>query len=427
MSAKEKVADILKEVISEVTPTKKESQELTKQSKEVIQKLSRALKGQKVSVVVGGSGSKNTQLRNSHDVDFFVLFDYKKHHEHGGMISDILEKSIKKVFKTATRIHGSRDYFQVKHTDHYLEIIPILKLKNSSQAKNITDVSPLHTKWVNKKIGNKREEVRLLKAFCKAQGVYGAESYVRGFSGYACEILAIHYKSFINVLKIVSRWKNQQVIDPENYYKNKNPLLSLNKSKIQSPLVIIDPVQSSRNVAAALSEESLNKFKTAAKKFLSNPTKQFFIKKTVTKKELVERIDKKSMLLVLEIATKSGKRDVIGAALLNRYHLLLQQLNKNSFSVKKKGWEWDEEKKAMLWYLIDKKMPSKYEVRKGPNLTNPFHSKRFKKLHKKTFVKNKRMYANVLRKYSEPKKLIADIVKSHNFKDKIKSVKIEWH
>ena len=64
--------------------------------------------------VLGGSGAKATWLTKAHDADIFVQFDYKKYKEKSDQISDILEKHLKKRFKKIDRIHGSRDYFQLK-------------------------------------------------------------------------------------------------------------------------------------------------------------------------------------------------------------------------------------------------------------------------------------------------------------------------
>jgi len=68
--------------------------------------------------------------------------------------------------------------------------------------KNITDISPLHALWIRKNSNEKvRDEIRKFKYFLKINDLYGAESYIRGFSGYIAEILVIYYKSFNNLIK----------------------------------------------------------------------------------------------------------------------------------------------------------------------------------------------------------------------------------
>lgn len=49
------------------------------------------------------------------------------------------------------------------------------------------------------------DEIKIAKAFCHATGCYGAESYIKGFSGYALELLIYHYKSFQSFVKAMTK------------------------------------------------------------------------------------------------------------------------------------------------------------------------------------------------------------------------------
>ena len=60
----------------------------------------------------------------------------------------------------------------------------------------------------------------------------------------------------------------------------------LNKSKTQSPLIIVDPVQPDRNAAAAVSREKFEIFKKKAREFISKPEVEFFQVKKIDIKEL---------------------------------------------------------------------------------------------------------------------------------------------
>ncbi len=237
------IQSILSEVLSKVTPKDEETGNTRKFTEEIVGKLNKELKSLKAVATVQGSFKKNTQLRHTFDIDIFVQFDYKKYALKDQSISELLEKKLKKLFKNVERLHGSRDYFQIKLEPYAFEIVPILKITASKQAKNITDVSPLHASWVAKHSKGLTGEIRLTKAFLKAQKIYGAESYVRGFSGYAAEVLTIYYGSFTKLLKAAQKWHGKVIIDPEKAYKRDNPILMLNKSKTISPLIIIDPVQ----------------------------------------------------------------------------------------------------------------------------------------------------------------------------------------
>lgn len=421
-----KLSPVLKAALTEVSPSGEELKQAELAAEQFVSKLNKHLAPFWAKAIIGGSNKKQTQLRNTFEIDVFALFNYRKYSQSDKGISDILERALKKSFKKAERVHGSRDYFQISKAPYLFEIIPILEVSSAKQAKNITDVSPLHAKWVARKAKNKVGEIRLAKSFMSGCGVYGAESYVRGFSGYACEILAIHYGSFVNLLKAAAKWKEKQVIDPEKYYKSKNPMLELNKSKTESPLIIIDPVQPGRNVTAALSKESFDLFRSAASKFLKQPSINFFKKKIVRKKELIKSKGKDASLLLLEIAPEKNKKDVMGTALLGKYELLRDAFLKNGFRIKKSSWQWNDGA-ALLWFLISKKYPSKFERREGPRISDKFNAERFRQKHRKAFASKGRLFAMVERKFKTPPELAKSIGSSENFRRRIKSVKMEWH
>src|SRR3989344_6793717 len=93
--------------------------------------------------ILGGSVAKGTFLKGQHDVDIFVLYKNDKD------ISNKLESSLR-IFKNIERVKGSRDYFQARVYGLNFEIVPVLKIKTVKEAKNITDISPLHVDWVKK-------------------------------------------------------------------------------------------------------------------------------------------------------------------------------------------------------------------------------------------------------------------------------------
>lgn len=409
----------LKEVLQEIKPSKEEEIEIRGRINSVLSRINKGLKDGKAEL--GGSGAKGTWLKQF-DADVFVKFNYDKFKDKSDKLSDILEKHLKKVFKRVIRLHGSRDYFQIKEKDYTFEIVPILNIKKSEQAMNITDVSPLHAKWVLK---HKKylDGIRLTKKFCKAAKVYGAESYIQGFSGYICEILTIYYKGFSNLVKSASKWKDKVVIDVNNYYKNKNVLFELNKSKLVSPLVIVDPVQADRNAAAAISKENFEKYKENCKRFLKKPSKIFFIEKEVTKDYLKNKA-KNNKLIFLEATPSKGKEDIIGGRLAKAFRFIKNQISFHEFKLKDYGWEWNRGNKAKFWYIIDRKDLSKIKKMIGPPIFLKFHVKRFKKKYKKTFLEKKKVCANIKRKYCKIELLVKDLIKDEYVKERVKNIKI---
>ncbi|MEK6951418.1 MAG: nucleotidyltransferase domain-containing protein, partial [Nanoarchaeota archaeon] len=232
-------------ILKKIKPPVEDEKKIFSLTNELISKI----KIKDTKVIIGGSLAKDTWLKDTHDIDIFVKFNYNKFKDKSHKLSMFLEKALKKL--KPIKLHGSRDYFQIEKQNYNFEIVPILDIKNILQARNITDISPLHVSWVKKH--NKADQIRLTKAFAKAQNIYGAESYIQGFSGYVLEILTVYYGSFLSLVKNVSKWKERTIIDPEKQLKNH--LIELNKSKIQSPLILVDPVDKTRNASAVVSKE----------------------------------------------------------------------------------------------------------------------------------------------------------------------------
>ncbi|MBI2658098.1 nucleotidyltransferase domain-containing protein [Candidatus Woesearchaeota archaeon] len=410
---------VLGEILDDIRPEESYEKEIFERLNSIIKKINRGRKS--IKAILGGSGAKGTWLK-TFDADIFVLFDYKKFKDKSSKLSDTLEKILKKNFRNVSRLHGSRDYFQIKDNNFTFEIIPILKINKAEQAKNITDVSPLHSNWVrkHKKLIN---EMKLAKQFCQAQNVYGAESYIRGFSGYVCEILAVYYGSFQNLAKNAAKWREKTVIDVQRYYKGKDIFKIVNTSKLVSPLIVIDPVQKDRNAAAALSIEKFDDFKKASVQFLKNPSKEFFAKKDMKLLFLQEKAGGK--LIVVSAKPLAGKADVAGSKLFKVYELIHNRLLSNDFKMLKAGWEWDRKNDAAFYFLLDRKpLPASAEI-EGPPLKLSQHAANFKKIHKKSYMKNGKLYATIKRKFTLPENLVKDMSKSQYVRQKCMSIKID--
>ncbi len=401
--------EVLKKVLEKIKPSREEEQKVRKVVKEILNKIS--IKDAKP--VLGGSGEKGTWLRGTHDIDIYVKFNPKKYEN--GEISQILKKALKKSFGKAETLHGSRDYYRVYKEGYTIEIVPILNIKKVTEAQNITDVSPFHAEWVKKH--KKGDEIRLAKAFCRAQGCYGAESYIQGFSGYVLEILVIHYKSFENFIKNVARWGRKEYVDHEKHG------VKLNKAKTYSPLILIDPVQADRNAAAALSKEKYEKLIQAAQKFLHKPIEEMFEKKEITLEELKKKAENKKLIL-LEVTPLRGKEDVVGAKLMKALEYLRKQLTLEGFKIYDHNWKW--EKKALFWLVLDKEDLPEFKEHQGPKLGQKKHVENFKQKNKnyEIYEKNGRVYSKMPRTYRKPEELIKKLVNDQNFKDKVSGVKV---
>lgn len=401
-----------RKVLSKIKPSEQERKKIFETASNVISKLN--IKD--AQPMLGGSIAKGTWLSGNNDIDIYVRFN-KEYAEKD--ISKLLENSLKG-FKNLKKVHGSRDYFQIDNDGLIVELIPILRIDSPTEAKNITDISPLHVEWVTKalfKKPNLADDVRLAKSFLDAAGVYGAESYIHGFSGYSVEILIIHYGGFEKFLKAASKWKGKTIIDTANYYKD-SPLKHLNESKIMGNLILIDPVQKERNAASSVSFESFELLVKAAKKYLIRPSLSFFEKKKVNVTQL-----KKNGYLVISLTAMEGSDDVIGTKLYKCYHYFLQILTE--FGVKDSGFDFDG-KKALIWIKpVNKKLPKKKRHYGPPEKVKYALSDFIKKWGGKNVkIEEGRSYVMVDREFTDAKKLIRHEINDVYIKDRSKLRKL---
>jgi len=389
-----KINEILNQKLEEVKLSKRDEDKISNYTKEFISKLNPVLKKFGGKCFLGGSFSKKTAIRKKvYDVDIFVLFPRKSKG-----ISELLESALRKAKIRFQRLPGSRDYFNVKVSkDFKVEIVPVVDVKKAEEALNVTDVSPLHVKYILGQIKKNKKlprEIRLVKAFCYAQDCYGAESHIKGFSGYCLEILTAHYGSFIKLLKAASKWsgKNKIIVDPSKYYSHKKDVLNeLNEAKLLSPLILIDPVQKVRNAAAALSNERLEKFIKAAKEFLAKPSSKYFEKKELNEEKIIKRARSKSFSVFrVHASSKKKKEDTSGAKLLKLHNLLCLRLGKEGYKFEDL---WKFEDKEAYSYMIIKNKP-KQVILKGPPIKLEKHTKSFKRRWKNWKVKNGWLFAS---------------------------------
>ncbi len=387
---------LLKEMLTEITPSKEERAETLRRVNDFLKKLNQFLKKNKLTAqaMLGGSYAKDTWLKGDYDVDVFVRFALKHKNEN---LSNLLAKALKPW--KPERVHGSRDYFWVKEKQFRFEIIPVLAIKKASDAQNVTDFSPLHVEWVNKNGKKYKDNIRLFKKFCKAQGVYGAESYIRGFSGHVVDILVIYFKGFLPLLKATAGWKPKTIIDYYHWY-DKKALFVLNRSKIQGPLIIIDPVQKERNAAAALSQDKYEGLIAAAQQFFKKPSRESFIETEVD----LGKLAKRGHLVLVCARVPKGKEDVVGTKVLHVFDYLKRYLD--DFGIVVAGWRWNKGPEAECWYVVKRQELPATMIRLGPPLELTHSVQQFKKAHKKTFVKDHRVMAEVKRPWRTPKEAI---------------------
>jgi tRNA nucleotidyltransferase (CCA-adding enzyme) len=130
--------------------------------------------------VLGGSYAKDTWLKGECDIDLFVKFPPDLKMDEFKLIGMDLAKEILKGYPTLVR-YAEHPYLEGFVDGVRVNIVPCFNVKPKRWI-SAADRSPYHTEYVKKHLKEElKGEVRLLKKFIKARGVYGAEVKTRGF------------------------------------------------------------------------------------------------------------------------------------------------------------------------------------------------------------------------------------------------------
>ncbi len=210
-----------------------------------------------------GSSARGTWRRGERDIDLFLLFP-------PGTPREALEKQglalARRVCSRGTVKYAEHPYLRGVWGEFGVDLVPAYKLASAAERKTAVDRTPFHHDYVRSRMAGKGDEVLLLKQFLAGAGVYGAEAKTQGFSGYLCELLILHFGSFEKCSGAMATWRPPVRIDPEGKGTFRGP----------DPLVFIDPVDPGRNVAAALSRESLARAVEGARMVLEKPSATLF-------------------------------------------------------------------------------------------------------------------------------------------------------
>src|SRR5215212_9482026 len=283
-----------------------------------------------VEVVFGGSFAKGTWLPGHADIDIFVKIK-------PSVGIDKFERMGREIGSKALKNFGPK----LRYSDHpYVEVfvknirvnvVPFYDVEQGNW-QSAADRSPFHTQYIRSHFDDeKKRYARLLKKFFKSVGIYGAEISTEGFSGYVSEVLLLKYSTFENVLRAAADWQERQIIAVCDY--DSDSIKAFN-----SPVIIIDPVDSRRNLGSAISPQSVAKFMLAARAFLENPSLEFFKegKYRRRRRRLRNGASIKLLLpnvLVVEFSHEKKSPDIIWGQLKRSINAIAKQLELAHFVV----------------------------------------------------------------------------------------------
>ena len=220
-------------------------------------------------IEVGGSYAHDTWLQDQTDVDYFLIYPKSVERSRLGELGMELAEAALARFSPRKR-YAEHPYIEADYGPITVNAVPCYDVA-AGEWISAADRSPFHTKYMAAHLTEQlRSQVRVLKLFLKAQGLYGAEIRVRGFSGYACEVLTLKYGSFIGVLRGASEWKPGSPLSVEG---GEEVAKSLFKNQ---PFILLDPVDTSRNLGLAVSPSKLGELIYVSRAFLGKPNPRYF-------------------------------------------------------------------------------------------------------------------------------------------------------
>jgi tRNA nucleotidyltransferase (CCA-adding enzyme) len=373
-------------VIREITPSNEEMADERRTADLIIKKIDAHLPAH-AKAMLAGSVAKGTFLRDSKDIDIFILFPKSIDKE---KFEGIVRKIAAKAFpKEKKEVHyAEHPYVRVKFENRKIDVVPAYDIKIAEEKASAVDRSVLHTKYILRKLPNiRRTDVLLLKRLFKANGLYGAEIRVEGFSGYLCELLIIKYGSFMNTMRAITKWKTPITIDIEKQYPNaKRPL-----EKFNVPLIVIDPVDKQRNVAAIVSLENIKRIIKLAKRIVKKPNQSFFSgsEKEFKEKELKRLLASTYPVYILQFPKPNIVDDILWGQLKRFERNTISGLEHLGFKVMR-TLLCEENGQCELFFGLEIEKLGQKMLLKGPPIRNDLknNAESFRKAHKRAkFIK----------------------------------------
>ncbi len=382
-----------------VIPTKKLEQEKSRVATIAFDLVYRQVSKypQIVQVEFGGSYAKGTWLPEKADIDIFLKFKKTTPEKKFSEIAKKIGFAAMKKYKPYVR-YSEHPYVEAHVKGTRVNVVPCYDVPKGKW-QSAADRSSFHTAFMLESLtGQMKNDVRLLKEFLKCNSVYGAEIAKEGFSGYVAEVLIWNFGSFEDVIKKIAKLKRNQIIGDAS-------------KKFDTPIVIMDPIDDKRNLAAAISTENIGKLVLVCREFLKKPSASFFKPKLSSKKVLRNSF-------VVKFNYKARSPDIIWGQIKRAASALSTQLEVEGFTVLRHMAFTDEKNEACLIFEFDSLDIPKDRVHEGPEFFSEADSESFiAKNSKKSelmWINNKgKILSLQKRKHSNAKLFLQDLLKNN--------------
>ncbi|NHN41631.1 CCA tRNA nucleotidyltransferase [Halorubellus sp. JP-L1] len=211
-----------------------------------------------------GSTARGTWVAGDRDVDLFVRFPPEVDRE------DLEAWGLEvghAVLPEGREEYAEHPYVKGQYRGFDVDCVPCYAVESASEIRSAVDRTPFHNEYLEARLDDDLAgEVRVTKQFLKGVGVYGSDLRTRGFSGYVTELLVAEYGGFREFVEAVADWHPPVEIDPEGHAA----------ASFDDALVVVDPTDPERNVAAVCSAGNVARLQHHARALLAAPSVERF-------------------------------------------------------------------------------------------------------------------------------------------------------
>jgi len=396
-------------ILNDIEPSKEEELKVRDLSLKLMEIINADAQksGIDAEAVLLGSVAKNTWISSGNkedlDIDIFIKFPLTTSLDDLKIQGlELAKKCIGTMEGTHEERYASHPYLTGDIGGYSVDFVPCYDIKDSSELKSAVDRTLLHTQYILTTLKpSQAREVRLLKRFMKMVGTYGSEFKVGGFSGYLCELLVIHYGSFLEVLKgAFEEWKPGYQVDLKNHET---------AHLFKDPLVVVDPTDGNRNVSAALTLQKMAEFCVAADNFLKNPKKSYFYPKTIqyTREALRDEFkNRKTHSVLLAFPAPDIPADALHPQIQKTEKSLVKILENEDFSVMGSDYWSDDNTTGLILLEMDTWHLTPFKKHPGPRVWDHRNSARFLEKHPESWINGDQWITLIPRQYTDAESII---------------------
>jgi tRNA nucleotidyltransferase (CCA-adding enzyme) len=258
--------DVVETVRSRVEPDDAERAAVAEAVETLTERAEAALaeRGVAGEVIQVGSTARDTWLAGERDIDIFVCVPPALDRE------DLESLGLEighEVLPDGHEEYAEHPYVVGEYEGFVVDVVPCYAVDDPSQIQSAVDRTPFHNRYVAERLTpGLASDVRVCKQFLSAIGAYGSDLRTKGFSGFLTELLVIEYGGFEGLVTAAADWSPPVHFDPESH----------GTETFDDLLVVIDPTDPARNVAAVCSQANVARLQHFSRELFADPRIDLF-------------------------------------------------------------------------------------------------------------------------------------------------------